>query len=239
VRSLTLRHVVTFMDLGLTGGMLKGTRVMNHFRRTFIDRPIEELELPFAAVATSLNSGAEVWLRSGSTIDAMRASMALPGLLTPVHHDGSVLVDGALVNPVPVSLARAMGAEIVIAVDLSSDFLRRRLRQEVAPPAQPGRISEWKRKLKLAFGNGDTAEVITPDPILPSMMEVIVSSINVMQVRITRSRMAGEPPDLVIAPRLAHLGILDFHRAKEAIDEGRRAVELNINNIEALKFDAA
>jgi len=84
--------------------------------------------MPFAAVATGLHSGSEVWLRTGSTADAVRASMALPGLFTPAQRDGRLLVDGGLVNPVPVSLARAMGADIVIAVDLNADILGRHLR---------------------------------------------------------------------------------------------------------------
>ncbi|MCB1988577.1 MAG: patatin-like phospholipase family protein, partial [Burkholderiaceae bacterium] len=115
---LTGRTVFSFMDFKLAGGMLKGERVIEFFRTRFSDRPIEALDMPFAAVATGLHSGSEVWLRTGSTADAVRASMALPGLFTPAQRDGRLLVDGGLVNPVPVSLARAMGADIVIAVDL-------------------------------------------------------------------------------------------------------------------------
>src|SRR5690606_29185151 len=141
VIGLGIKDVVAFMDFRLNGGMLKGERLMDFFRRNFIDYPIEDLNLPFGAVATALHTGNEVWLRNGSSIDAVRASLALPGLFSPVWHDGQLLVDGGLVNPVPVSLARAMGAEIVIAVDLNSDILGRHTNRTTAPvPATTGTV---------------------------------------------------------------------------------------------------
>jgi NTE family protein len=233
VLGLGFKDVVAFMDVSLSSGLLKGERLMDFFRRNFLDRPLEELAMPFAAVATSLRTGSEVWLRQGSTLDAVRASIALPGLFAPVLHEGSVLVDGGLVNPVPVSLARAMGADVVIAVDLGSDILGRHLRAH--PPVEPpaGEVGEWLRKLQ---GNlGALIPAHSPDERkMPSMLDVLTTSINIMQVRISRSRMAGEPPDLVVAPRLAHFGLLDFHRAKEAIEEGKRAVERVAHNLPAL-----
>jgi len=212
------------MDVRLNGGVIKGERLMDFFRRNFIDRPIEKLAMPFSAVATSLDNGAEVWLREGSTIEAVRASIALPALFTPVVREGRTLVDGALVNPVPVSLARAMGADIVIAVDLGSDLLGRHLREEPDPEVPATEISEWRRKLQENLSSFIPASP-DDDLKLPSMLDVIASSINIMQVRISRSRMAGDPPDAIVAPRLGHLGLLDFHRAKEAIEVGERAVE--------------
>lgn len=257
---LTGRTVWSFMDFKLAGGMLKGERVIDFFRRNFSDRDIEALDIPFAAVATALHSGTEVWLRSGSTADAVRASMALPGLFTPAQRDGRLLIDGGLVNPVPVSLARAMGADIVIAVDLNADMLSRHLRPPLraaadtaaatdtsaaavavaTDPAQAAAAAAhaedadargegeaatpWMRRLQDGFvsllpGSGAERER------LPSLLEVVMGSVNIMQVRITRSRMAGDPPEVVIAPRLAHLGLLDFYRAEEAIAEGRKAAQ--------------
>ena len=238
--SLGVKEVLSFMDVRMNGGMIKGERLMEFFRRTFIDRPIEELPMPFAAVATALHSGAEVWLREGSTVEAVRASIALPALFTPVVRDGRVLVDGALVNPVPVSLARAMGADIVIAVDLSSDMLNRRPRAEPGPKASAAEVSAWRRKLQKSMSTLRPARADGDDdaPRLPSILDVITTSLNIMQTRITRSRMAGEPPDAIVAPRLAHLGLLDYHRAKEAIDEGERAVEVALPSLNAL-FDRA
>ncbi|MBI4294258.1 MAG: patatin-like phospholipase RssA [Betaproteobacteria bacterium] len=236
VLGMGFKDVVSFMDLRLSGGVLKGERVMEYFRRNFVDRPIEELDMPFGAVATVLQTGAEMWLRNGSTVQAVRASIATPGLFTPVLRDGQTLVDGGLVNPVPVSLARAMGAEILIAVDLSSDILRRHLRADPGPGTSAGRVGEWMRKLQGNLGALIPARV-PEEPRMPSMLEVMASSINIMQVLITRSRMAGDPPDVVVAPRLAHLGVLDYHRAREAIDEGRRAVEACIHSLRALEIE--
>jgi NTE family protein len=237
LQGLRIADVLAFMDVGLSGGMIKGDRLMEFFRSQFIDRPVEELAMPFAAVATVLHTGAEVWLREGSTIAAVRASIALPALFAPVLHEGRLLVDGGLVNPVPVSLARAMGAEVVIAVDLSSDILGRHLRVEPVPELSGAEVSEWKRKLHeslYAFIPARPEDAPRP----PSMLNVVASSINIMQVRISRSRMAGDPPDVLVAPRLAHLGLLDFHRAAEAIKEGERAVEAALPNLAAY-FDPA
>jgi len=230
---LGIADVIAFLDVHLSGGVIKGERLMEFFRHNFLDRPVEQLDLPFGVVATALHNGAEVWLREGSTIDAVRASLALPALFTPVVHEGRLLVDGGLVNPVPVSLARAMGADIVIAVDLSADILGRHLEPSQEPKEPVGEVGEWIRKLQ---ENLSAIMPVRPDngPRLPSMLDVVASSINIMQVRISRSRMAGEPPDLIVTPRLAHLGLLEFHRTRDAIEEGRRAVEAVRPSLDAL-----
>jgi len=238
VQGLGMRDVFGFMDFNLAGGMLKGEKLIAFWRRNFADFDIEQSPMAFGAVATDLHSGAEVWLREGSIADAVRASIALPGLFTPVSRpDGRLLVDGGLVNPVPASLARAMGADIVIAVDLNSDILHRHMRPlavvqapadesgesdsspEPEPPPQNGgwmqRLTPWRT----------AAAAAGPVPRVPSMLDVVMTSVNIMQMRITRSRMAGDPPEMVVAPALAHLGLLDFHRAGEAIAEGRRAAQ--------------
>jgi NTE family protein len=223
VLELGIGDVVGFFDISLSSGVLKGARLMEFFRRNFADRPIDELGVPFAAVATALHTGTEVWLRRGSTIDAVHASIALPGLFTPVRWEESLLVDGGLVNPVPVSLARAMGADIVIAVDLGSDILARRFRATSPPAAPPGTVPKWMSKLQ------DNLNALVPgksadEPAMPSMLDVLTTCMDIVQVRIARSRLAGEPPEVVVAPRLARFRLLDFHRAKEAIEEGHRAV---------------
>lgn len=231
---LGVRDVLALLDVRMNGGMIKGERLMEFFRRNFIDRPIEELPMPFGAVATELDTGAEVWLREGSIIAAVRASIALPALFAPAVHDGRVLVDGALVNPVPVSLARAMGAEIVIAVDLSSDIMSRRMRTEPESEAPAVEIGAWRRKLQGHLSTLLPAREDEDAPKLPSILEVVATSLSIMQVRVTRSRMAGDPPDAIVAPRLAHVGLLDFHRAKEAIEAGERAVEAALPGLRAL-----
>ena len=216
VRSLSWKEVLGFFDVGLNGGLIKGEKLLDFFTRHFTDRDFHDLPLPFACVATDLDSGREIWLKEGSVAHAVRASIALPGLFAPIPRDGGFLVDGGLVNPVPVSLCRAMGADIVIAVDLGSDMLGRRLRNRgETPPSVDGWRGTLKRWLGVEEGGNS-----------PSMLDVMASSINIMQVRIARSRLAGEPADTLISPRVADLGLLDFHRADEAIAEGRVATEL-------------
>jgi len=237
VLELGIGDVVGFFDVSLSGGVLKGARLMEFFRRNVADRPIDQLGVPFATVATALHTGAEVWLRRGSTLDAVHASIALPGLFAPVRWEGALLVDGGLVNPVPVSLARAMGADIVIAVDLGSDILGRRFRATSAPEAPPGTVSRWMRMLQENLGALAPGE--SPDePAMPSMLDVLTTCMDIVQVRIARSRMAGEPPEVVVAPRLARFRLLDFHRAKEAIEEGHRAVERVAHNLAMLNEQA-
>lgn len=232
VESLGWQEVVGLMDMGLRGGLIKGDRLIGFFERNFVDRDFVALRHTFGCVATDLQNGHEVWLREGSVSAAVRASIALPGLLTPSWLDGRLLVDGGLVNPVPVSLARAMGADIVIAVDLNSDVVGAAWRNRPEPENPPEAASNgWSRRLLSRFGrngkNGDKPDD-PPDEAegLPSMLTVIQGSISIMSVRIARSRLAGEPADVLVSPRLAQLGLMDYHRGSEAIAEGEAAVEL-------------
>jgi len=222
--NLKISDVISYMDVSLGSGLLKGERIMDFIRRDYVDRAIEDLPIPFAAVSTSLKSGAEVWLREGSTLEAVRASIAIPGLFEPVLKEGAILVDGGLVNPVPVSLARAMGADFVIAVDLSSGVLEQKHKLHDQKELSDDKKSEWGKKLQAGL------DTLVPafernESDLPSLLNVITSSINIMQIRITRSRMAGDPPEVIVSPHLAHVGLLDFHRAKESIAAGERAMK--------------
>jgi NTE family protein len=229
VRGLKLQTVVSFLDFSLSGGLIKGNKLIDFFRSHFVDRDITDLERPFGAVATDLRRGREIWLRDGPVTDAVHASIALPGLFAPVLRDGSWLVDGGLVNPVPVSLCRAMGADIVIAVDLNTDLLGRHLKPKPAPKTRKAStaytpIDSVLARIQssiaqLGFSSEETAA--TP----PAMLDVLASSINIMQVLITRSRLAGEPADVMITPMLAHVALMEFHRASVAIEAGQRAVE--------------
>jgi NTE family protein len=240
VRSLTVQAVVGFLDVSLNGGLIKGERLIEFFRRHFVDKQIAELPLAFAAVATDLQTGREVWLQEGSVIDAVRASIALPGLFTPARREGRWLVDGGLVNPVPVSLCRAMGADCVIAVDLNAGLVGRHLKRK------PGKLPR-KRKAEPATTLTDTVVArlqagmsqlgINPrsaEDKPPAMLDVLATSINIMQVLITRSRLAGDPPDVMISPQLAELGLMEFHRAALAIETGQRAAERALPQLMAL-----
>jgi NTE family protein len=219
VTSLDWKDVVRFLDVGLSGGLIKGSRVIDFFREHIVDCDFSNLALPFACVATDLATGREVWLREGSVSAAVRASISQPGLFEPVEHDERFLVDGNLVNPVPVSLARALGADIVIAVDLGSDLVSQRFRSTPAAAAANGVFAWLGERLQSVVGAGTRRST-------PSILAVVTGSLAIMQVRIARSRLAGEPPDVLIAPTLGHLGLLDYHRAAEAISEGREAAAL-------------
>lgn len=230
VRSLKLQTVVSFLDFSLGGGLIKGNKLIDFFRSHFVDRDIADLERPFGAVATDLRRGREIWLRDGPVTDAVHASIALPGLFAPVLRDGSWLVDGGLVNPVPVSLCRAMGADIVIAVDLNTDLPGRHLKPRPLKtarkrtPAAPDTLADT---VMAHIQNGMSHLGINHagEPGPPAMLDVLASSINIMQVLITRSRLAGEPADVLISPMLANVALMEFHRASIAIEAGQRAVE--------------
>jgi len=226
-RGLSRRDVLGFFDVSLgVGGLIKGEKLLGFTGRLFLDETFAHLDRPFACVATDLASGREVWLREGRVRDAVHASAALPGLMAPQRVDGRFLVDGGLVNPVPVSLCRALGADIVIAVDLGMDTIGLRQRAGDAPakaPAWRKAVGRWLGR----EGEGDAAP--------PALADVVTNSIAIMQARIARSRLAGEPADALIAPRLGQLGLLDFHRAGEAIDAGRKATEYMLPLLESLR----
>jgi len=229
VQGLGWKDILSFMDVALgEAGLIQGEKLFDFVRTHMPDGNIEQLDMHYGAVATDLYSGREVWFREGPLLLAVRASIALPGLFTPIEHQGRWLVDGGLVDPVPISLCRAMGAELVIAVNLNGGLVGRhfRKRQETADKRM---IGGWSARLLESLNGGDhpwlnnlLGERSRP---APGLFDVMASSINIMQDRITRSRMAGDPPEVHLAPRLAHLGIMEFDRAAEAMDEGRKAVE--------------
>jgi len=223
--SLDWKRMLKLMDFGLRGGLIKGRRVREVFREQFVEREFSELDVPFAAVATDLHSGQEVWLREGKVSAAIGASIAVPGLFQPVAHEGRYLVDGSVVNPIPVSLCRAMGADIVLAVDLGSDLVGRYAREDDRAPTQTAPRGFMSRFLpRYNRDNRASEPQADPESMPPSLLETLMGSINIMQLRIARSRLAGEPPDALLAPRLGHLGLLDYHRADFAIAEGRETV---------------
>jgi len=218
--SLGWKDVLSLMDFTFRGGFIRGGKLFDFFRSRIEDRTISALHVPFGAVATELTTGREVWLRDGSMLDAVRASIAIPGVFAPVLRDGQLLVDGSLVNPVPVSMCRALGADIVIASDLGwakLGYFRDRAQAKPQPKTE-GKPGWWERFLGPASGE-------EPADRMPSVLNVLLTSIDVMQVRIGRSRMAGEPAEALVAPLLPDIGMMDFHRAPEAIAEGRAAVE--------------
>lgn len=223
------REIAGLLDVSLAGGgLIEGRRIESFVAGLGIAGNIEAFPIRFGAVATDLASGREVWFGEGPVGPAVRASIGVPGVFSPERDAarGCWLVDGGLVNPVPVSLARALGADIIIAVDLNGDLLGRRLVEDAEDSSDvlARALQSMPPGLKETLGPL-AARLLAPGPASPSYFEVLANSLNIMQDRITRARLAGEPPDVLLSPRLRDLNWLDFHRADEAVAEGRAAVE--------------
>jgi NTE family protein len=225
VQKLTSRDVFRYMDFSFTGGMVKGEALFSFFESQHRNPDISKLKQRYASVATEMSSGREIWITKGRILPAARASCALPGLFSPVQFEGQWMLDGGLVNPVPVSTCRALGADLVIAVNLNAQLVGRHFSRAVEPgepsPDDQERDRGWWDRVRDYVSSGEEADASGS----PRFFDVIASSVNIMQDRITRSRMAGDPPELTLVPELRDFALMDFHRAKEAIAEGRRLVE--------------
>jgi len=283
IRELAWSDILGFMEVPVPkSGIISSDKIAEYLRQRIGDPNIEDLPIPFAAVATDLTSGQEVWLRQGSLIEAIRASISMPGMFTPCFREGRLLVDGGLINPIPVSLCRSMGANTVIAVNPNTDVkIQYELTSEpvlgTPPKSEPEEDEPGLRVRDLLFagltlyvterikrgksaitGRKDGEEEnkglrdhlmayltdyinatmkqgkslalgqITADGTFrePSLLEVILASINLMGDRIGRQRLAGDPPDVMILPHVSHIGPLEFNRADEVIEAGRRALNL-------------
>ena len=230
-RGLSKVGVMSFLDFRVrAAGMIGGRHLVQAMEEHFAGVRIEDLNRPFVAIATDLVTGREVWLRDGDLIQAMRASFSLPGIFEPLQVSGRWLVDGALVNPVPVSVCQALGAELVVAVNVNSDQLGKTRRRGTGVPSIAGfdLLQEIEKGGATAPGSrlgALTRRVFRRETDRPSMFGVMISALGIVQDRITRSRLAGEPPDVHIAPRLGHIGLFEFDRAEEIIAEGEAAVE--------------
>lgn len=229
----TWRRIAGLTDLRFTGGgLVSGRQITAFLRELDISAPIESYAIQYAAVATELATGREIWLQSGLIHEAVRASIALPGILSPVLANGKWLLDGGLSNPVPVSVCRALGADVIIAVNLNGELLGRRFTEPEPPEVtRPSLVSsEALRRVlgqfplpgRRAAANGETS---SPGVAAPGYFDVLASAINIMQDHITRTRLAGEPPHVMLVPRLRTIGLMEFNRAAEAIAEGRACVE--------------
>ena len=241
-RKLTKRGMMRYLDVSFSGsGLISGRVLAEPLTAALGEERIEKLPIKFAAIATEFDTGHEIWLTHGRLSDALQASYALPGIFPPVRLGGRWLVDGALVNPVPVSAARALGARVVIAVHLNSDLSGRGTvisnhgsneadETPLVPAGQPSvrrsgltdLLSGGHSLLRAVFGSSDR----------PGIPTIMVEAFNVMQDRITRARMAGDPPDVLVAPKVGPIGWFDFHRAADAIEFGVQATEKSMDEIE-------
>ena len=231
--SLNKRAIASYFDLNFSmRGFVKKDR-MQAFYEEYVcssHTMISEMSKPFAAVACDLSSGEEIWLKHGHVVDALWASMSYPGLYPAFRQQDRWLVDGGLVNPVPVSIAKSMGADVIIAVNLNADIAKRhRLSEHIDDVEEPVNLNDtFIGKAKKSIQSVAPGWLSSnPKNVLqqPKMFDVLTSSIDIMQDRITRSRLVGDPPDVVLAPRLNHIGLLELHKASEAIAEGEACVE--------------
>jgi NTE family protein len=229
-RGLTRRRMIGYLDIRLGGGgILGGQRLAKLLTQHLGDIRIENLERPFAAVCTELETGHEIWLQKGSLAEAIRASYALPGVFAPVKLEGRWLVDGALINPVPISVCRALGARLVIGVTLNADTFGKGMIQEGknldALEVDPGQLMR----------EASSAGSLRPDRVImrqlfgtsedtPGITTVMLGALNIVMDRLARSRMAGDPPDVLVSPRIGHISLLDFDRAAECIQLGEDAI---------------
>jgi NTE family protein len=233
---------VVFPRSGLLDGTKKVKELFSQHSRALT---FEDLAIPLMMVATDLNSGGRVVLKSGDLLGALRATMSLPGLFAPARVRDRWLVDGGLVDPVPVGLAKAMGADVVIAVDLNSGLLSRRDRRRppsevVLPPAAvepPPYQNEWVRKFVDFYESAESifrrkmGEILHNEIDMPDIIETVTSAIGIMQERITRVNLAVEPPDVLVQPRLGELRMMDFDQVAKAIEEGYLGVRDCITDI--------
>ncbi|MDA7945873.1 MAG: patatin-like phospholipase family protein [Hyphomicrobiaceae bacterium] len=234
---LTPRRIFGFLDFNFAGsGLISGQRLAEQLGSHLDEVLIESLPKKFVAVATELKTGHEIWLSKGPLVPAMHASYALPGIFRPVNINNRWLIDGALVNPIPVSVCRALGAQIVIAVNLNWDFFGKgtvvpnqdafgEAEMPVAesePPSGNGRAAQHLLR-KQFFGQGSSA---------PGISSVMMDAFNIIQDRIARSRLAGDPPDIMIMPDLGEMGLFDFHMADEAIANGTAATEKVLDDVQ-------
>jgi NTE family protein len=252
VRQLDWRQIVSFLDVTFPrSGLIDGRKITDFFRGHVREVNIQDMPVPYCAVATDLTTGREVLLDRGDLIQAIRASISVPGIFTPVRAQDRFLIDGGLVNPVPVSVARRMGTDFVIAVDLNHQVVEQRYADNGPAAASASAVSrerlanskwaivrELNNRLK-EFNSPALAQVrqwLDRSP-MPSIFDVLATSISIMETQITAARLAAEPPDLLIRPQLSSIRLLEFHRAEEAIAEGYRAAAAQIRRMDEEGWD--
>ena len=221
------------LNLGSGGGLVHGVRIAAALQEVIGKRDINSLAQKFTAVATDLGAGHEVWLSTGDLVEAMRASYALPGIFVPSRIDGRVLIDGGITNPVPVSACRALGAHVVIAVPLPAGPS---VGPRFAPAVRPGEDSAWRKALA-AFREPErfvAGQLFGDSPETLTTASVSVAALNILLDRMTRVRLASDPPDVTVTSEIGSIALLEFDRADEAIEIGAEATKRVLPEIAAL-----
>jgi len=229
------KKIAYFFDVVFPkSGLIDGNKVTDFVREYVHAETIEHLSLPFKAVATDIATGKEVWIDQGDVIEAVRSSLSVPGIFTPVRRNGQILVDGGLVNPVPVSTARSLGADFVIAVDVNHGIVTGKIpEKETEKNALSQTLcriggkqySQAMERINLGLQSIDNPALNQvrswlAEESLPNIFEVLLSSINIMETQVTQSRLKTDSPDLLIQPNLGHIGFLEFNRTEEIIKIG-------------------
>jgi NTE family protein len=233
---LNWKEIIGFFDIVFPrAGLIDGKKISKWLKNYIFPQKIEELAIPFATVATDIISGKEVILDKGDVITAIRASISVPGIFTPIRINKYLLVDGGLINPVPVRVIRDIGAEIIIAINLSGHFFpkidrskeRKGFHIEKDMYYREVNLKKFKKEINNLGG------WVSKEP-LPNIFEIILSSIYVVEQQITRYRLALDKPEVVIEPKVGGIGFLDFHRAPEMIKEGYQVTKKKIEEIKRL-----
>ena len=236
-RALNRRRIVALMDFKMrSGALIGGDRLARMLGRYLGDIRIEALPKPFVAIGADLVNGHEIWLRDGSLVDALRASYALPGVFPPLYLNHRWMVDGALVNPIPTSVCTALGADLTIAVTLQDEFLGKVRRPGSKIPTVAGfdlldGVEGAEAQVARARASPLARRVFRRQPDHPSLFGTMVSSLAILQDRISRARLAADPPDVLVKPRIGHIGLLEFDRAAELIEAGIVAVDHSMPRI--------
>jgi NTE family protein len=242
-RSLTKTNILRYLDFTLRGtGLITGSRLATEMEQRMAGTNIEDLPKPFIAVATEIRTGHEIWLSDGPLVPAIRASYALPGVFAPVFHGGRELVDGAIVNPVPVSVCRAYEPDLVIAVNLNTQTVGRGtvVRASHYDPIETALAEDENSQAKQWFRFMQATGGTPPTKGRLGMTSVMIEAFNIIQDRIARARLAGDPPDFTIRPKLKDIGFIEFHRADEAIRIGYEETINRLTDLEKQGFlDAA
>ncbi|MCD4707398.1 MAG: patatin-like phospholipase family protein [Candidatus Sabulitectum sp.] len=243
VLQLERKQILLFSDIILPkSGLIDGRKISNLIQQHVLDTPIESLPLPLCIIATDLTTGREVVLKDGDISEAVRASVSIPGVFTPVRKEDRLLVDGGLVNPVPVSIAREMGADFVIAVDLSCGVITGK-KQDAFFPVDKDRKPETDNSTTIDRASAllnEKLRMLDLSPLryirqkrekdsLPGIIDVLMTSVKIMQSRITTVNFETDPPDVLIQPNLGHINFMGFYHAEEIIAEGYRAARSEID----------
>lgn len=249
VLQLNWKQILSFIDIVFPkSGLIDGNKIADFIRMYIKAKNIEDLPLPFCAVSTDLTTGKEIMIKKGDIVEAVRASISTPGIFTPVIKDNMTLIDGGIVNSVPVSVVRKMGADIVIAVDLTHDIISNRgigkIRTVPPKSMQMVKASDSRPIKKQKFLTSLNTKIRSIDMsalthikqwmkinTLPNIFEVLLGSLYIMEAQITSIQLKFDPPDLLIQPKLGHLRYLEFHRAQEAILEGYKATKSSLKNL--------